>query len=129
MHAPARLFRADPDGMRARARDAALRALQAVLAEPLEDCLAPDVDGRPCVEVVTPVDLEHELRMPGGHIFHGDLAWPWLPEGAVPRTAAEAWGVATAHPGVLVCGSGAVRGGAVSGLGGHNAAMAVLAGD
>ncbi|GAB2595830.1 phytoene desaturase family protein [Microlunatus antarcticus] len=129
VHAPARLFRADPDGMRARARDAALRALQAVLAEPLEDCLAPDVDGRPCVEVVTPVDLEHELRMPGGHIFHGDLAWPWLPEGAVPRTAAEAWGVATAHPGVLVCGSGAVRGGAVSGLGGHNAAMAVLAGD
>jgi phytoene dehydrogenase-like protein len=126
VHAPARLFRGDPDGMRERARDAALRGLQAVLAEPLEDCLATDADGRPCVEVVTPVDLEADLRMPGGHIFHGDLAWPWLPDGAVPRTPAEAWGVATAHPGVLRCGSGAVRGGAVSGLGGQNAAMAVL---
>jgi phytoene dehydrogenase-like protein len=37
--------------------------------------------------------------------------------------------VATAHPRVLLCGSGAVRGGAVSGLGGHNAAMAVLEGE
>jgi hypothetical protein len=27
---------------------------------------------------------------------------------------------------VLVCGSGAVRGGAVSGIGGHNAAQALL---
>lgn len=128
LHAPARLFRDDPDGMRDRARDAALRSLQAVLDEPLEDCLAVDANGQPCVEVVTPVDLEHELRMPGGHIFHGDLAWPWLADGAEARTPAEAWGVATRQPGVLLCGSGAVRGGAVSGLGGHNAAMAVLAG-
>ncbi len=128
VHAPARLFRDDPDGLRDRARDAALRSLQAVLAEPLTDCLALDADGQPCVEVVTPVDLEHELRMPGGHIFHGDLAWPWLADDAPARTPAESWGVATAHPGVLLCGSGAVRGGAVSGLGGHNAAMAVLDG-
>jgi phytoene dehydrogenase-like protein len=33
--------------------------------------------------------------------------------------------VATAHERILLCGSGARRGGAVSGIGGHNAAMAV----
>ena len=33
----------------------------------------------------------------------------------------------TGHDSVLLCGSGARRGGAVSGLGGHNAAQAVLA--
>ena len=35
-------------------------------------------------------------------------------------------GVQTDAPSLLLCGSGARRGGAVSGLGGHNAAMAVL---
>ncbi|GAA1840290.1 phytoene desaturase family protein [Microlunatus capsulatus] len=126
LHTPARLFVDDPDGARAAVGAAALRSLQAVLAEPLEDCLAHDADGRACVEVMTPLDVEAELSMPGGHIFHGDLVWPWLPEGAQPATAAERWGVATALPGVLLCGAAAVRGGAVSGLGGHDAAMAVL---
>ncbi|WP_180896813.1 hypothetical protein, partial [Mycobacterium tuberculosis] len=37
------------------------------------------------------------------------------------------WGVATDHERIMLCGSGARRGGAVSGIGGHNAAMAVLA--
>jgi phytoene dehydrogenase-like protein len=126
LHTPARLFRDDPEGRRAEVRRAALASLQSALAEPLEDCLALDADGNPCVEVMSPLDLEAELAMPGGHIFHGDLDWPWLPDGAVPATAAERWGVATADPGILLCGSGARRGGAVSGLGGHDAAMAVL---
>jgi phytoene dehydrogenase-like protein len=39
---------------------------------------------------------------------------------------AQRWGVSTDWERILLCGSGAVRGGAVSGLGGHNAAMAVL---
>ena len=103
-----------------------MRSLQAVLAEPLEDCLALDRDGRPCIEVMTPLDIEAELGMPGGHIFHGDLSWPWLADDAAACTPAQRWGVGTDHPGILICGSGAVRGGAVSGLGGHNAAMAVL---
>ena len=75
---------------------------------------------------MTPLDIEAELGMPGGNIFHGDLAWPWLADDEPATTAAERWGVATSHPGILLCGSGAVRGGAVSGLGGHNAANRVL---
>lgn len=128
LHTPVDLFRADPDGARQRAEAAALRSLQQVLAEPLADALATDRDGRPCVETLTPLDLERELRLPGGHIFHGDLAWPWLDDRQAVSTPAEQWGVGTDHPGLLVCGSGARRGGAVSGLGGHNAAMAVLEG-
>jgi phytoene dehydrogenase-like protein len=128
MHTPAQLFTADPAGARELAKDAALRSLQSVLAEPLQPCLALDRRGEPCVEVMSPVDIEAELGMPGGHIFHGDLDWPWLADDVPVPTAAERWGVATDHPGILLCGSGAVRGGAVSGLGGHNAAMAVLDG-
>jgi phytoene dehydrogenase-like protein len=126
MHTPASLFGADPGESRERAKDAALRSLRTVLAEPLEPCLALDRRGEPCIEVMTPLDIEAELGMPGGHIFHGDLAWPWLADDASASTAAERWGVATGYLGILLCGSGAIRGGAVSGLGGHNAAMAVL---
>jgi len=126
LHTPAGLFRPDPERARTRARRAAIRSLQDALAEPLGKVLARDANGRPCLEVMTPVDLERELGLPGGHIFHGDLQWPWLENDAVAETAAQRWGVATEHPNVLLCGSGAVRGGAVSGLGGHNAAMALL---
>jgi phytoene dehydrogenase-like protein len=98
-----------------------------VLAEPIEDCLATDADGRPCIEAKIPQDVERDLAMPGGHIFHGDLDWPWAPNRARLDTAAQQWGVQTTHDSVLLCGSGARRGGAVSGLGGHNAAQAVLA--
>jgi phytoene dehydrogenase-like protein len=101
-------------------------SLQHALAEPLEDCLATDANGRPCVEAMSPLDIEAELGMPGGQIFHGDLSWPWLAGPDAPRTAAERWGVATDDPRILLCGSGAVRGGAVSGIAGHNAAQAVL---
>jgi phytoene dehydrogenase-like protein len=124
LHMPARLFRADPDAARDEALRATLRSIDAVLAEPLEECLLRDSDGRPCLEVKTPVDLEAEAGLPGGHIFHGDLSWPWADEPAdVGR-----WGVETAHPRLLVCGAGARRGGGVSAIGGHNAAMAILRG-
>ena len=92
----------------------------------MEDCLALDRDGRPCLEVRSPLDLEDELGLPGGHIFHGDLQWPWR-EDDDARTPARQWGVATAHDRVLLCGAGARRGGGVSGIPGRSAAMAVLA--
>lgn len=126
LHTPARLFTDDPDGARDAALQAALHALDGVLAEPLDDCLARDADGNACIEVMTPLDVAAELAMPGGHIFHGDLQWPWLADDAVVTTPAERWGVSTGLPGILLCGSGSLRGGAVSGLGGHSAARAVL---
>jgi phytoene dehydrogenase-like protein len=122
LHMPARLFRDDPAGAKARAVEATLRSLDSVLAEPLEDCLWRTPDGEPCLEARTPVELEAELRMPGGNIFHRDLAWPFAEDEADVGT----WGVETAFPRVLLCGAGARRGGGVSGIPGHNAAMAVL---
>jgi phytoene dehydrogenase-like protein len=97
-----------------------------VLGEPIEDLIMVDADGRPCIETKTTKDLEHALAMPGGNIFHGPLSWPFADDDTVMATPAEQWGVATRHDRVLLCGAGARRGGAVSGLGGFGAAMAVL---
>lgn len=130
LHVPDRLVdRYGNDELRDLLRQAVLASLDSVLAEPVADVIATDAAGRPCIEVKTTRDLEEALGMPGGDIFHGPLSWPWAAPGAELASPAERWGVATAHPRVLLCGSGAVRGGAVSGIGGHNAAMAVLEGD
>jgi phytoene dehydrogenase-like protein len=104
----------------------AIASLDAHLVEPVESCVARDADGDPCIEATIPQDVERDLAMPGGHMFHGDLEWPWASNRARLETPAERWGVQTDHPAVLLCGSGARRGGAVSGIGGHNAARAVL---
>lgn len=126
LHTPARLF---TDELEKQRDEVVLRILDSInvhLEEPLETLLALDKDGNPCLQVKAPQDVETELAMPGGHIFHGPLSWPWAPDTAVFDTPARRWGVQTPIPNVLLCGSGAVRGGAVSGIGGHNAAMAVL---
>ncbi|MEU3215167.1 NAD(P)/FAD-dependent oxidoreductase [Streptomyces sp. NPDC006971] len=120
LHAPARLFAADNAATRARLLAATLGGLDAHLEEPIAECLAVDANGEPCIEAKTPLDLERELGLPGGHIFHRDLAFPYA-TGSTGR-----WGVETRHANVLLCGAGAVRGGGVSGVPGHNAAMAAL---
>ncbi len=129
LHLPGTLFESNPDLGRARAVSAALASLQQHLAEPLLACVATDELGNPCIEAKIPQDVEADLAMPGGHIFHGDLEWPWASDRARLETPAERWGVQTASGSVLLCGSGARRGGAVSGIGGHNAAQAVLEAD
>ncbi|MFD9884517.1 phytoene desaturase family protein [Streptomyces alboflavus] len=128
LHTPARLFTgATNDALRAELLTSALAQLDAHLAEPIADCLATDADGRPCVEAKTPLDLERDLRLPGGNIFHGDLSFPYADESAPDGRGHEGrWGVETRHANVLLCGAGALRGGGVSGIPGHNAAMAVL---
>jgi phytoene dehydrogenase-like protein len=99
-----------------------LAGLESYLDEPLEPCIARDTDGNLCIEAKTPNDIEQSVGMPGGHIFHGDLQWPWVDDPA----QAGRWGVETDAANLLICGSGARRGGAVSGIPGHNAAMALL---
>ncbi len=56
-------------------------------------------EGRACLEARTPLELEAELGLPGGNIFHRDLSWPFA------ETADEVgrWGVETERPNV--CGA------------------------
>jgi phytoene dehydrogenase-like protein len=119
LHTPARLFRDDNDAARATMTERYLDALDEHLEDSIRSCLTSDANGNPCIEAKTPLDVELELGMPAGNIFHGDLDFPWTRQGG-------AWGVETDDPRILVCGAGALRGGGVSGIGGHNAAMAVL---
>jgi phytoene dehydrogenase-like protein len=127
LQTPARLFEKEPEAVRDEATRRHLASLDAYLAEPIAECLARDADGRLCVEAVSPLDLETSLGLPRGHIFHTDLSWPWAHEADRPHGQPGAWGVETDAANLFLCGAGARRGGGVSGIGGHNAAMAVLA--
>jgi phytoene dehydrogenase-like protein len=127
LHVPDRLVTAaNNDARRAELQAAVLRSLNSVLAEPVEDLLLTGPDGRPCIETKTTLDIERAVGMPRGNIFHGGLDWPFAEDDTPLDTPARRWGVATDDPQLLLCGSGARRGGAVSAIGGHNAAMAVL---
>jgi phytoene dehydrogenase-like protein len=112
--------------MREALKQAVIDSLNSILAEPIEDLLMVDENDKPCIEAKTTQDLEDALRLPGGNIFHGALEWPFVEDGDDLSTPAKRWGVATTRDNLLVCGSGARRGGAVSCIAGHNAAQAVL---
>jgi phytoene dehydrogenase-like protein len=74
-------------------------------------------------QIKTPLDIERDLNMVGGDIFHGalhlDQFYSLRP---IPGHAAYKMPV----EGVFLCGSGAHPGGGVSGLPGRNAAQAIL---
>jgi len=127
LHMPETLFSDDAEARKQEAVRRAIEAIDVHLTEPLMSCVLTAPDGSPCIEAKIPQDVEADLAMPGGHIFHGDLSWPWASNREALVTPAQQWGVGTEIGSVLLCGSGARRGGAVSGLGGHNAAQAVLA--
>jgi phytoene dehydrogenase-like protein len=127
LHTPHSLLEGkDHELMREKLKQAVIESLNSVLAENIEDLLMTDANNEPCIEVKTTKDLEDVLRLPGGNIFHGALEWPFLEDYAPNQTPAQKWGVETTRENLLVCGSGARRGGAVSGIAGHNAAMAVV---
>jgi phytoene dehydrogenase-like protein len=115
LHTPASLFDADNDAARDVALASALASINEYLEEPIEDVIA-------AIEVKTPLDIEKAIGLPRGNIFHKDLSMPFREDLTAPS-----WGVETDDPRIFICGAGAIRGGGVSGIPGHNAAMAVLA--
>ena len=119
---PYRLFETDHDKRKEQVKDLYLEGLDRICDEPFRDCLALDRDGNPCIEIKTPQDLEKEVDLDLGNIFHNTLSWPF----AERVEDIGRWGVETEFPRVLRAGASAQRGGAVSGIPGHNAAMCIL---
>ncbi len=119
---PWSLFSGDNERVRKEAQARFLQSLNQWLAEPIEDCFAVDRDGAPCIESKSPVDIEDALGMYHGNIFQSAPSFPF----AESDDQAGNWGVETEYENVFFCGSAACRGGAVSGIPGHNAAMKVL---
>ncbi|WP_028652561.1 phytoene desaturase family protein [Nocardioides halotolerans] len=124
---PEPAFADDPLGRREEAVRRAIAALDEHLVDPVDSVVARDAHGDPCLEARSPQDVEQELAMPGGQGHHGPLDWPWANNRARLDTPDQQWGVPTGLPRVFLAGAGARRGGAVSGVAGHNAAQAVLA--
>jgi phytoene dehydrogenase-like protein len=108
--------------MRKEAEKKFLASMNQWLEESLQDCLAPAADGSLCIESKSPVDIEDSLGMYHGNIFQDAPTWPF----ATSKEQAGSWGVETEYENVFFCGSSALRGGAVSGIPGHNAAKKVL---
>ena len=122
LHTPASAFDENNKETTTEVVSRALAGLNSYLAEPIEEVLAYSKDGKPCIESKSPLDLEADLFLPRGNIFHKDLALPF----AESEDEIGKWGVETNLPNVFICGASAKRGGGVSGIPGHNAAMAVL---
>ena len=121
IHTPAALFEADNEGTKKEIQRRLLSQLNEYLVDPIEECLATALDGSLCIEIKSPLDLERDVDLPRGNIFHKDLSMPFREDASAPS-----WGVETQFPNIFICGAGAIRGGGVSGIPGHNAAMAVL---
>jgi phytoene dehydrogenase-like protein len=122
LDAPWSVFARDNVMMRKEAEKKFLASVNQWLEEPIEDCLAVGRHGSLCIESKSPVDIEDSLGMYHGNIFHDAPTWPF----ATTKKDVGRWGVETEYENVFFCGSSALRGGAVSGIPGHNAAMKVL---
>ena len=75
-------------------------------------------------ELLTPVDIERQFRISGGHWHHAELA---LDQALMLRPVPGAAQYATPVEGLYLCGAGCHPGGGVSGAAGYNAARALLA--
>lgn len=121
LHTPYSLFLSDHEKVKEEAKRRLLHQLNTYLIDPIEECLARDAHGDFAIEVKSPIDLEREIGLPLGNIFHADLTFPWRED-----HERLLWGSETDDPKIFLAGAGSRRGGGVSGIGGHNAAMAIL---
>ena len=122
LHTPAAIFEKDRVANTNLVTQRILSGFNQYLAEPIETVLAENLDGSKCIEVKNPLDLEDEIFLPRGNIFHADLTMPF----ATDESMIGEWGAQSGTPHVYLGGAGAQRGGGVSGIPAHNAAMALL---
>jgi phytoene dehydrogenase-like protein len=85
---------------------------------------APDIREKTvATELLTPEDMENEVRMPGGHWHHGEMSLDqFLMLRPVPKSAQYR----TPVDGLYLCGAGCHPGGGIMGSAGRNAANVVL---
>lgn len=122
LHTPAAIFEKDRDANTNLVTQRILSGFNQYLAEPIETVLAENLDGSKCLEIKTPLDLEDEIFLPRGNIFHADLTMPF----ATDESMIGEWGAQSGTAHVYLAGAGAQRGGGVSGIPAHNAAMDLL---
>ena len=101
------------------ARDALLNAVLAVLEGPAPGIRSQIVGA----QVITPLDLEREHGLSGGHIFHGELALDQL---FTMRPLLGHARYRTPIRGLYLCGAGTHPGGFMTGASGRLAATATL---
>ncbi len=75
-------------------------------------------------ELLTPLDIEQQFRIAGGHWHHGELA---LDQFLMVRPVPGAAQYATPLAGLYLCGAGSHPGGGIMGAAGRNAARRMLA--
>jgi phytoene dehydrogenase-like protein len=74
-------------------------------------------------EFLTPLDLEQDYRVTGGHWHHTEFAMDQM---LMMRPTYEAAQYSTPIPGLFLCGAGCHPGGDIMGGAGHNAAREIL---
>jgi phytoene dehydrogenase-like protein len=123
LDAPYRLFSEESnEKVRAQFLQSYIDGLNDFCDESFVDCLAKDSDGNPCIEIKSALDLEIEVGLDMGNIFHNSLSWFFADD----EHPVGSWGVETDDDRVYLCGSSAMRGGAVSGIPGHNTAKKIF---
>ena len=75
-------------------------------------------------EVLTPVDIERDFNVNGGHWHHGELT---IDQSFMMRPVHGTAQYDTPIEGLFLCGAAAHPGGGITGLPGHNAAKRILA--